>query len=110
MLTAGEIEFTYPVGMLRNLATGRFHPIVFRPAPAPSEDIGAKVSRYRSRGHHTEGFATHEEALASIRAVASWSWRGVEWEWDGTDIPTITTWFSVVPEGAETVTETRLPL
>ena len=31
-----EMKF-WPWAMLKNSATGRFHPIVFRPAPAPEE-------------------------------------------------------------------------
>ena len=52
-------------GMLMNTATGRWHPILFRPAPAPSGDVHG-FERYRSKGHHTEGFDTEPAARADI--------------------------------------------
>ena len=84
----------YPTGMLKNTATGRFHPIVFRPAPMPGgSDLDASAQRYKSLGHHTEGFATEDEAIASIKAQPTWDWTGVAWEWDGNDVPATVEWF-----------------
>lgn len=48
----------YPTGILKNMETSRFHPISFRPAPMPS---GA-APRYKSLGHHTDGFDTLDGA------------------------------------------------
>ncbi len=44
-----------------NARTGRFHPFAFGCSPAPSDGDGPSF-RYRSRFHHTEGFATEVEA------------------------------------------------
>lgn len=53
--------------LLKNEASGRFHPIIFtyRPMPGP-EKIGQKHFRFRSFGHHTAGFDTREEAVKHI--------------------------------------------
>lgn len=75
----------YPTGMLVNTATGRFHPIAFRPAPS-----GVHDNRWRSLGHHTEGFATREEALADTKERPYCKELGLEWAWDGTDVPALT--------------------
>jgi hypothetical protein len=67
-----------PTGMLVNLATHRFHPIVFSFAPLPG---GAELhggGRYRSHGHHTEGFEMREQAdaWATGRRDACVQWAG----------------------------------
>lgn len=77
----------YPAGILINKKSGRFHPIVFRSAPRPSESFG-EPHRHKSIGHHTDGFATHEEADAHIESQ-SWKQTGCVWEWDGECIPAI---------------------
>lgn len=51
-----------PAGLLKNIKTGRFHPILFRPGPAPSSSPEDDSQRYKSSGHHTEGFDTLEAA------------------------------------------------
>lgn len=55
----------YPTGILVDTQTGRFHPIVFRRAPRPSE-YGEDVQRYKSKGHHTIGFAEQKDATKWI--------------------------------------------
>lgn len=89
----------YPTGVLTNSLTGRFPPILFRHSPAPSESWGKpeKATRYRSKGHHTKGFDTLEEAMAHINADPIMSWSGVTWTWDGVEIPAMTHWF--IPPG-----------
>jgi hypothetical protein len=85
----------FPVGMLHNTATNRYHPIVFRPAPSPGNGSGpTKAFRYRSKGHHTVGFDTKEEAMRSITDQPAFEWSGLELAWDGTDVPAMTWWFS----------------
>ena len=54
------------IGMLHNITTGRFHPIVFFESPLPGE---GKPTRHKSKNHHTEGFATREEALAEVELI-----------------------------------------
>ena len=51
----------FPAGVLRNTATGRFHPIVFYASPKPSE-AGESIVRHRSKQHHTAGVATMNAA------------------------------------------------
>lgn len=87
------------VGMLRNTATGRFHPIFFRPAPMPGGvDRNLHARRYKSFVHHTEGFATEEEAIASAKqsceqAGPDYEFRPISWDWDGEDVPTMVEFF-----------------
>lgn len=75
-------------GVLVNLATQRFHPIIFRPAPRPSEDVCVgRVCRHKSIGHHTEGFGTFDEAVAWIEADERY-WPSYSLhEWDGNEVP-----------------------
>lgn len=83
-----------PTGLLKNIATGRFHPILFRPAPMPGNADGeSPAQRYRSKGHHTTGFATVEEAVTYVKANPDFTWTERVWEWDGTGVPALTEWF-----------------
>jgi hypothetical protein len=90
----------FPAGILINTQTGRFHPIVFRPAPLPGGATIGTVERYRSKGHHTTGFATRDEALAFIRERSELSLTGLALEWDGTGVPAITVFFDTAQEAA----------
>lgn len=83
----------YPTVLLHNTSTDRWHPMPFRWAPAPSEDTDAEVTRYKSIGHHTEGFVTKDEAVAHVQATEEFVLFGLEYEWDGTDIPATVQWF-----------------
>lgn len=89
-----------PAGILKNASTGRFHPIVFRFAPAPSSTPDEKVQRYKSRGHHTEGFDTEEEAKDFIGSRSEQFNTGAMWEWSGDGIPAMVQWFEI-PATAE---------
>jgi hypothetical protein len=82
-----------PYGMLFNTKTNRYHPIVFRPAPLLSDETN--YFRYKSKGHHTGGFDTIEEAKASINDKEYYD-TGMVWDWDGIDIPAMVQWFSKV--------------
>ena len=83
-----------PAGILQNTATGRFHPIIFRPAPTPSESgLTSGPMRHKSAGHHTDGFATLEEAIADIEGKGLENC-GAVWEWDGDGVPAMVQWFS----------------
>lgn len=77
----------YPTGILTNTQTGRFHPISFRQAPFPGGIDGA---RYRSFGHHTEGFASQEEAVAWVQSKPELKLLEKLFEWDGKDVPALT--------------------
>ena len=85
-----------PVSMLHNRETGRFHPIAFRPAPLPSGPVGGSGSgyeRFKSIGHHTNGFDTEKEALAYIKEHADWLWMEEFLEWDGEGSPAAVSFF-----------------
>lgn len=79
----------YHTAILKNEATGRFHSIAFREAPRPS-DYGEAVVRHKSIGHHTEGFATVEEASAHIAEQPYMVALDALFSWDGADIPAMT--------------------
>lgn len=49
--------------------TGRFHPCYYRMAPLPGNTV--EPMRYKSKGHHTEGFATLEEAQENAAGLAA---------------------------------------
>lgn len=55
----------------RNARTGLYHPFVWREAPPPSDDGKDPVTRFRSKLHHTAGFATREEALAHVPELSA---------------------------------------
>lgn len=85
----------YPTGYLKNEKTGRFHPILFRPAPPPSGDDDLMAQRYRSIGHHTDGFDSIEAAHEFVKNETAMTDVGVVWSWDGEGIPAMTEWFSM---------------
>lgn len=58
------------VAMLHNVRANRWHPIVYCESPLPGPVDAAKPVRHKSKGHHTEGFATREEAIAGANQVA----------------------------------------
>lgn len=85
--------FFLPACMLFNTATGRYHPIIFQPLPLPG---GAQIQgggRYRSLGHHTEGFDTIEAALESVKKDGRLRVVDRTWEWDGVSVPAMIEFF-----------------
>lgn len=77
--------------ILKNDATGRFHPILFRASPRPSDDWEpGRVCRHRSSGHHTDGFDTVDEAQGMISSEPALKDTGFVLEWDGVEIPATT--------------------
>jgi hypothetical protein len=80
----------YPMGMLKNTLTGRYHPIAFRlniyATPIPN------FEKYKSLGHHTAGFDTLEEAMQFIKDDPSMVFTGDMWEWDGVNMPAMVAW------------------
>lgn len=106
------------IGMLHNTATGRYHWIIFlaRPLPGPGEldkpSVSAKWTRYKSHSHHTDGFATREQALTYVReelAPIVQGGFGLEprlcleksFAWDGQDVPAMVVFFAKTPEGIQ---------
>jgi hypothetical protein len=82
---------SYPAGLLHNTSTDRWHPILFRHAPPPSGDV-TSASRYKSIGHHTEGFKSKQEALDHIKANDTLEWMNTVWDWDGSETPAMVIW------------------
>ena len=85
-------------GMLLNTKTHRWHPILFRPAPMPG-DPEMKIPRYKSKGHHTEGFETEDEALGYILTACEqhgFENRTDEYQalWNGEEVPLAMTYFA----------------
>lgn len=94
--------------MLQNDVTKRFHPIIFWECPMPSQELGSAV-RWKSKGHHTEGFEKREDASAAIQDLAK---RHIEMDdlqggvyyqdnvatdghWDGVDNPASVMFFNL---------------
>jgi len=77
--------------ILKNDATGRYHPILFRPSPRPSDDPEpGRFCRHRSSGHHTDGFATVEEAQVMIWQSPDLVDANLLLSWDGVKLPATT--------------------
>jgi len=79
-----------PVGLLHNTSDAFWHPIIFRPAPRPSDTENDVLIRFRSSAHHTNGFAKKELALRFLGEHDNWKDTGLEWEWDGSGLPNMT--------------------
>lgn len=90
--------------LLRNTATGRFHPILFRPSPmASGTDRDAGCLRHRSCLHHTEGFGTLEEARVDVAAECAATGAadgGLLYDWSGHGIPSVSQWFPLPKKDA----------
>ncbi len=69
-----------------NCVNERYHPAPLVAALMPG---GRDLGRYRTAGHHTEGFATLDEAVADIEAKG-WEKTFVLCEWDGEGVPAMT--------------------
>lgn len=89
------------IRMLHDVTNERFHPITFRHAPTPSDDGTAAGSRYKSGGHHTEGFADRSAADAWARELATKpQFAGAvvnvekSFPWDGEGIPAMVVFFT----------------
>lgn len=79
-----------PAGLLHNMANDRWHPIIFRPSPRPSDTEKDTSIRFRSSYHHTDGFVTRKIATEFIASQDDWKNTSVEWEWDGIESPHMT--------------------
>ena len=91
MFWAGQIA----LGIVRNTATGRFHPMFYREYPLPGPGPHPIV-RFKSGGHHTEGLETrseaeayNEEQRAKLVEMGQPCRDGLiaDWEWDGEGMP-----------------------
>jgi len=85
--------------MLHNTLTNRWHPILFSESPLPGSPDADKPIRHKSRGHHTAGFDTREEALKWIdenksKTPGSRLCLDKDFDWDGIDIPAMVVFFA----------------
>ncbi len=59
------------VAMLHNVRANRWHPILYYECPLPGPPDAAKPVRHKSKGHHTEGYTTREDAIIGAKMVAA---------------------------------------
>lgn len=87
----------YPAGLLYNIRTNRYHPIIFRFAPTPGPLNNKPIQRHKSLAHHTDGFETKELAVSYIYESKYKFVYGLEFEWDSEKepIPAIITYLEV---------------
>ena len=87
------------IANLHNVKTDRYHPILFEERPLPG---GGGPTRHKSRGHHTAGFATREEAIAECEKMANNPDMGgklcieKDFPWDGEETPVMVVFFAEV--------------
>lgn len=90
------------VAMLLNQATNRYHPVVFAMAPLPGGHTSEGGERYKTRGHHTTGFESRDEAVAFAekeyvaRIPGGRPALGGDILWDGQDTPAMSIFFGTV--------------
>lgn len=81
--------------ILRNTATGTYHPILYRDSPLPGPVEESKPRRLKSICHHTHGFSTPDEAKDNM---AQFEGAILDTEnlitWDGLSIPASTAFLS----------------
>lgn len=91
------------IALLYNAETNRWHPIIFCESPLPGPPSSDKLVRHKSKGHHTSGFDTRDEAIAEAKQIAekikpeaigpvSLSLEN-QFEWDGKGIPAMVEFF-----------------
>jgi hypothetical protein len=93
--------------ILHNLKTNRWHPILFWECPLPSGELGDGL-RWKSKGHHTNGFDSRHEAIHSddsgVMALCASQYGAKEGgevyydithdvEWDGEETPAMVMMF-----------------
>lgn len=94
------------IAMLHNETNDRWHPIVFQEAPLPGSYDPDRPRRWKSKMHHTTGFATKEEAEADagndlrprVEALALGPVTVLTEEvfsWDGAGMPALVAFFDL---------------
>lgn len=84
------------VSLLHNRKLNTWHPIFFNQHPMPG---GTDFSRYKSVGHHTQGFKSRKEALDDIqhklapKLICHAICTEKDIEWSGEDIPAMVVFF-----------------
>lgn len=97
------------IGMIHNMKDQRWHPVYFLVNPRPSQELDDPAMRYKSKAHHTGGFATREEAmnvgipqLVKVVAKAYDEPRlclEKDFPWDGEGVPAIVVHFMEDKDG-----------
>jgi len=92
------------VGLIHDVTHNRWHPVYFREYPLPGPE-GHQAHRYKSGGHHTEGFETRELGLAGARDLAEKLKDHsvglprlsleADFPWNGNDVPAIVAFFKL---------------
>lgn len=105
------------IAILRNEREGTFHPIVFAESPLPGPPDEKKPVRYKSKVHHTTGFATREEAVENAtKVLAPEVGDDVRFAlvddvvWDGERVPAVVAFFISLPAKDRAGTELRLSI
>lgn len=57
------------ISLLKNTKQNSFHPIFYIEHPFPYGENQSKITRYKSKGHHTKGFSTIGETESEIEAI-----------------------------------------
>ena len=97
--------FSPIIGMIHNERLDRWHPVIFEEKPLPGPSHPDKPVRHKSKGHHTEGFSSREEAVAYIENSLISKLRDSsvgeirtsldkDLPWDGEGIPAMVEFFS----------------
>lgn len=87
------------IALIHNTTADTWHPVVFAESPLPGPDGPHKPVRHKSKGHHTLGFSTREEAEKDAREVLAPKIAGVTlkldvvFDWDGEGIPAMVAFF-----------------
>jgi hypothetical protein len=86
------------IAILQNTSLNRWHPIVFRESPFPGGRQLEAGKRYKSAGHHTDGFSTRDEAEAEAKAMCKRNGADfatdVVFEWNGSGTPAMVVFFN----------------
>lgn len=86
------------IGMIRDFKNKRYHPVLFLCYPTPSG-----MKRYKSKGHHTVGFDSREEAVEFCKGDMTEHCKTYgdpvyclekDFPWNGEEIPAIVGYFS----------------
>lgn len=89
----------YVIGMIHNKSLDRWHPVYFSDHPHSADTDS--VWRFKSQGHHTDGFETRDAALENIQDDLVPQLSGAllaldsNYEWDGKGVPAIVEFFDV---------------
>jgi hypothetical protein len=90
------------IAMIHDNVNNRWHPVLFEERPLPGPHNDSKPIRHKSKGHHTTGFATQEEANANAKEMLEKLPEAklrldVVFPWDGQGIPAIIHFFDATP-------------